>query len=439
METISGIPFAEVEFDRQGRLVDASQVERLKQFLVDQQISDLLVFCHGWNNDMQEARSIYYTNWLAGIAARREAGSGRGLPGRALCAVGLYWPSKKFADRDLIPGGAAGVGGELEAEELKRFIDHVEPLFDAPGAADRLDEAKALVDDLEDRSEARSAFFRAVRDALGPRDQLDAEDVEEIPDPFFEVDDREEIEELFEELEKPDPAHLSTLSTTGGAAGISFHGARAAARRLLNYITYYQMKNRARSIGAGGVADLLTQLRAARPDVRLHLIGHSFGGLLMTAAAWGGASASPAIPVDTLTLLQAAFSHNGFARDFHNGKDGRYRRVLTGNRVRGPILVSHTRNDTAVGVAYALASRFSREDAAALGLGGPGDRFGGIGANGAQATPEARQLDMLADQPYSFAAGTLYNLLADEFVTGHSDVTGSSVAHAILEAVASVD
>ncbi len=51
-------------------------------------------------------------------------------------------------------------------------------------------------------------------------------------------------------------------------------------------------------------------------------------------------------------------------------------------RVKGPILVTHTKNDKAVGVAYPLASRISGDKTAAFG--DENDKFGGLGRNGAQ-------------------------------------------------------
>jgi len=172
-------------------------------------------------------------------------------------------------------------------------------------------------------------------------------------------------------------------------------------------------------------------------ELRLHLVGHSFGGLLVTSTAWGGETATPALPIETMTLLQAAFSQHGFA-ELADGSQGRYRSVLTEARVSGPTLVSHTRNDRAVGIAYALASRFAGQTAASLGIGMPDDRFGGIGANGARRTPESVDGELLpTGSPYDFEPGRLYNLLADRHIDGHSDVAGEAVAHAIVEAIVS--
>jgi hypothetical protein len=221
----------------------------------------------------------------------------------------------------------------------------------------------------------------------------------------------------------------------GGAAGFGFSlsGVKAAAERLLNLTTYYQMKERAGVVGATGLNPCLRKLRERRAETRLHLIGHSFGGRLVTAATLGD-PAKPALAPDTLTLLQAAFSHYGFAHDYDPGKDGFFRAVVTGHMSRGPVLVTHSKRDKAVGYAYPLASRLGRQVAQAIG--DAGDRFGGIGRNGAQKTPEAQDGTLqLVGGPYAFDADGLYNLNADAIIADHSDIRRAEVAYAVLTSI----
>jgi len=174
-------------------------------------------------------------------------------------------------------------------------------------------------------------------------------------------------------------------------------------------------------------------VRAASPDMKIHLVGHSFGGRLVTAAASGANEAKSV--ADTMTLLQAAFSHHGFASKFDGDRDGFFRQVIAKGSVRGPIIVTCTVNDVAVGKLYPLASLFAGQDAA--GIGGPESRFGGIGCNGAQKTPEAMD-GTLHDQDgvYTFQRGKIHNLKADPFIKGHSDICNAQVAHAVVSAIA---
>jgi hypothetical protein len=135
-------------------------------------------------------------------------------------------------------------------------------------------------------------------------------------------------------------------------------------------------------------------------------------------------------------LLQAAFSHYGFADDWEPGKDGLFRPVVLTHRISGPTIITHTQNDKAVGIAYAIASRIAGQVAAAIG--DKTDKYGGLGRNGAQKTPEAVDQELLAAgaSGYDLRAGRLHNLLADAFVDSHSDIDGREVAYGVLSAVA---
>ena len=88
-----------------------------------------------------------------------------------------------------------------------------------------------------------------------------------------------------------------------------FSGIKAGATRFLNYLTYYEMKARAGTVGKG-VGQLLDKLGPAVQ--RIYIIGHSFGCRVVSAAAM--ASTTPKI--QSMALLQAAFSHNSFSANF---------------------------------------------------------------------------------------------------------------------------
>ena len=178
-------------------------------------------------------------------------------------------------------------------------------------------------------------------------------------------------------------------SAEGGAAGLLniFSGVTAAARNVLNLTTFFMMKARTGLIGQSGVYATLREITAANPGLNLHLIGHSFGARLVTAVAQGPNGGAP-LPIRSLTLLQAAFSHGGFSNNFDSkGHAGGFRSVIAQGRVQGPIVLTYTGNDKVVGLAYPLACRLSGDNAS--GYGGPDDLFGGLGRNGAQHTPEA--------------------------------------------------
>jgi hypothetical protein len=137
--------------------------------------------------------------------------------------------------------------------------------------------------------------------------------------------------------------------------------------------------------------------------------------------------------IASLSLLQTAFSHNGFSKVMK----GFFRTVVDQKRIKGPILVTHTKNDQAVGVNYPLASRINGDKTAALG--DENDVFGGLGRNGAQKMETGETVGgnlLAAGLGYAFQAGKFFNLESSAFISGHSDVTGKEVAHAVRRAVA---
>jgi hypothetical protein len=429
----------ELEFDKSAQLVRPEQAEDLAALAG--QVDDLLVLSHGWNNDMREARDLYQ-RIVESIDAQRDAGHEPELAGRTVGYLGVLWPSKKFADEDLTPGGAAGVGEPdptLRADVLAR-----KDAFAAGDAERTLTEAAALVPKLKHSPAARARYVDLLRRLI----DRSAEDQEDAGSAFFLLDSEEIFRrvddptlgdpELFE-LARPGvqtgrtlgiPAAGALTDLSGGIAPLS--GLQSTGRRLLNYVTYYEMKNRAGLIGAA-LSPLLGEHVLGRTC--MHLAGHSFGARLVTAAA---ANLPPALSresVASMSLLQAAFSHYSFAKEWEPRKDGTFRPVLTGGILTGPVIVTHTRRDRAVGIAYAVASRIAGQVAAAIG--DANSRFGGLGSNGAQRTPEAVTAQLLkTDANYEFARNGVYNLRADDIVTSHGNVSNRPVAHAVLRAMA---
>ena len=64
-----------------------------------------------------------------------------------------------------------------------------------------------------------------------------------------------------------------------------------------------------------------------------------------------------------MTLLQAAFSHNGFAEKFTRAMMDFSARSLPIAKSPGPIVVTYTKNDKAVGLMYPLASLIAGQNA----------------------------------------------------------------------------
>lgn len=438
MSTIADFPYFEVEFTKKGKVDDKQQVTDLLNLVSQGTVTDLFAISHGWNNDMDEARGLYKEFFER---VRDEINDDRpaGISSRKFAVFGILWPSKKFADEELIPSGAASFAAPGADEKgLKAQLDELKGFFDHKDANAILDKAKQLVDKIKTNPAAARHFADLIRSLPGNQ-EMNAED---NSDAFFKAPAAKLVETMSRpDLPAPPPkgtgGAVGFNPKTGGALGIKdfFGGVLSAARKVLNFTTYYQMKERAGVVGRVGVSQVLKQIRQVAPHIKIHLIGHSFGGRVVTSAA-DALDGSAATKPNSMSLLQTAFSHNGFAEKFDGKRDGFFRGVVKGSKIAGPIIITHSINDTAVGIAYPLASKLSGDDAA--GFGDAKDRFGGIGRNGAQHTPEADNNSPLGPVGvvYTFQRGKLYNLKADSIITGHSDIRKKEVAHAVLSAIA---
>lgn len=215
---------------------------------------------------------------------------------------------------------------------------------------------------------------------------------------------------------------------------------------LLDYTTYSKMMRRAELVGRQAISPVARHLKEECPDLKVHLVGNSFGAL--TVAAIVHAASCPDM-FASMALLQGAFSHNAFASDlpdklnlkpeiidnmmsdargmmedvmsdinidsksanntttFFKSQEGQYRRIIDDRMVSGPIAITYTKNDQLLGTAYALASRFQGNNGLAipyymmssmmggfggdlLNIGGSSDEFGALGSNGALNLKEVR-------------------------------------------------
>lgn len=422
------LPYAAVEFTKDGRVAEPDEVAAALAMLDRERATDVLVLAHGWNNDIGAAQRLY-EKLTDNLAALLPAGSAA-----RPAVIGILWPSVRWADEDQIAGGGVAVGDDLTA-----LTSAIAASVDDPDLAARL---TALAGRL-DTPAGREEFLAATRDLLpapvapGTPDEdpapaaLRTGGAEEVFDSV-----RVAVSGVDDDLPAAaDPGvgapgvapDLLAEGTTG--AGLFGQSWLSLGRQVLNTVTYYTMKARAGDVGANGVAPLVDQINAAAPDRRIHLAGHSFGARVVSAAA-----TNVTTPIESLTLLQGAFSHYGFTADFaHTGKDGAFRGALANGRIHGPVVITHTHNDKAVRLAYAVASRLAGQAGAAVG--DKDDLYGGIGANGSQGTNAVELVLGDASTDYQFQAGTVHNLRADRMIAGHSDVSNPAVANALGHAM----
>ncbi len=222
-------------------------------------------------------------------------------------------------------------------------------------------------------------------------------------------------------------------SSTQGI-GDWFSKAINGAKDAVRVLSYSIMKARAGDIGRTGLGPLLAALHTRSPQVRVHLLGHSFGARLVSFAL-AGIDRPSASPVASLLLVQGAFSHWSFAHEQDNpfAKPGALNEFA--DRVHGPLVATYSMFDWAVCRWYPKASFLARQDTQGIAAG----RWDGMGADGYQAVKPSADLAMPAagGTDYPFSPGTFYRVNAAEvinnvagqpFAGAHSDILKPAVA-----------
>jgi hypothetical protein len=83
MQTVSEFPYFEVQFNKEGGIHDEDEVVQILSFLRGSNLTDLCVISHGWNNDMDEARTLY-KNFLRKSALKLNKRDCQGLNNASL-------------------------------------------------------------------------------------------------------------------------------------------------------------------------------------------------------------------------------------------------------------------------------------------------------------------------------------------------------------------
>ena len=442
MATKSGFPYAELEFDAKGKF-GAAQLKAALDTLRAPGLTDVLVLSHGWNNDIADARK-WYGAYLDFFRKEVDARHVPGIDTHKVGVIAVFWPSKRFADSELVAGNASSVGAPVTKASVKKQLTLLASAFPDKASKAKFAAAEKLLDKIETDVAAQRKFVDLLRTfwttGKSGADALPATGAKKPGDQVLKL-----LAAPVLDLPKGKigggSGGATSIGGAGGGAGTNagqaaniFGSILGGVRNALNMTTYYTMKERAGTVGADGLAPVVQRIQREFPGLKVHLAGHSFGGRVVTACA-NALPKGAANRVQSLFLMQAAFSHYGMAQKYDGTSNGLFRSVISDKKVAGPIYITYTAKDKAVGLAYPLASRLGGQVASAMG--DENDKYGGIGRNGAQKTPEVTPHELLpTSQQYAFNAGGVYNLDANAIITGHSDICRPEVAHALASAIA---
>ncbi len=432
----------QLHFDENGHQAPgSSDPADVIQQVADGGVQDLFVMSHGWGSSEGDADDLYRAMFPLVDAASEAPGSARFL--------GVYWPSLWFPDPPAATlrglrtlRGAPPEPGQVDAALTGKAIT------DALAAGlPKADQAKVkrmgrLIDEGlqaaargEDRSaqQRRLEQFHALLTAVFATSAIAGEDSGESA--LLSVSD-------------PSTAYRALARTMGSAAAVDdtrglgdlFGDVWNGAKDALRVASYFQMKERAGTVGREGLGPFLTSLKGEIPQVRVHLVGHSFGARLVAFCLAGIPSASDS-PVASLTLLQGAFSHWSFS-DGSTGLGIRGALVGLQDRVHGPLCATFSGADWALVRWYPRASFLAHQDDRDLDAGG---RWGGMGADGYQGVA-AHEIALPLGGSETFVRSEFHRVDANHvindtnasaFAGAHSDIRKPAVAALIAAAARS--
>ncbi|MBK6797030.1 MAG: hypothetical protein IPG76_09645 [Acidobacteria bacterium] len=420
-----------INYDDKGKERSADDGSLLSAIVVKEiaetPVTDVFLMSHGWLGDINDAQA-QYDKWMANLlSCKKDIEKMKVVrPGFKPLLIGLHWPSKPFADED--NQGAFST-------DLTANIDQDKMINDAIERDMRILAAPAKV-----RTQLRK-IYKAYLELDNPDSLPDA-----IQRAYKSIDDALRIDNTEREPFDPDQIYQNALDSdkqdmeAGSFGGFSFGNLLAPLRVL----SFWRMKDRARKFGESGGSDLLRQLQKAssKRNVRYHLMGHSFGCIVMSAIAAGPQKATPdQKPINSMMLVQGAMSIWAYCPSFpfDKKKGGYFNSALKNKRITGPLLTTQSEHDKAVGCFYPLGAGIKRQVDYAVEL----PKYAAIGTYGIQGLDDMTDSVTLGnvDHDYQFKPGRVYNIESSNMISkkvigvgAHSDITHPEIAHAWWQA-----
>lgn len=400
--------------------------------------TDVFLTSHGWKGDVPAAIE-QYDAWIGAMLKLEadRAAAQRLRPNFKTLIVGLHWPSLPWGDEEI----ATDMGGRLlsatddaQVSFDKQVDAYAARIADFPGARAALRTILTAA-----RNDPSGNLSPAVCSAYGTLfAELGLASGDASGRPGADQDGFDAAAIIAEAR--------ASIPSAADRAGPGVLGFRDDVRDLmlmpLRQLSFWKMKDRARSFGEFGGHQLISRLQQAAPAAHFHLMGHSFGCIVMSAAVAGVPGSRPLPrPIDLLFLVQGALSLWAYAADvpYQPGTAGYFHRIVNDQLVRGPIVTTRSTRDTAVGHFYPMGAKLKKQ---LLLADTKYPKYGGIGSFGIQGIAIAHDLPMQSVQhAYAFKPGDIYNLEASHVVKNgsgasgaHSDIAHPEVAHAFWAA-----
>jgi hypothetical protein len=395
----------------------------------DNFFTDVFIMSHGWKGDIPAARD-QYQRWIGAMALNSHDGAcmRSTRPRFSPLIIGLHWPSQPWGDEEL-----ANAGGQAFAMDSASTASAV-------SIYEHIDRYASRIADTPRARTALATIFDAALADITPRHLPDnVRQAYEILNAEAGIGSEGEAAPPGSDRETFDAERFYQLARSyamsyGGAGSLGI-------LELLRQLSFWKMKRRALLFGENGARDLLTKLlHAASSDIHVHLMGHSFGCIVVSAML--GGAYDPVRPVSSLVLVQGALSSWSYCEDIPTapGKQGYFHSIVSKNRVQGPIVATLSRYDGALSKYYPLGAGLGEQVTYSVGM---PPRYAAVGAYGIAGIDEyVHHMDMLDSRSaYDFLPGHVYNLESSAYIChgdgpsgAHSDIAKAEVAHAVWQA-----
>lgn len=446
-------PLKLAHFNETGGL--EGDLKPLIDFIDEGKYTDVYVISHGWNRNRDEAKD-FYNEWINGyikLTKEKEPEEDRGNPHEPVF-VGVTWPSKwPFLDDDLkrflrdlqqahLQEGTTHDGEEMSDKQCSKEIG--EKMNDEQRSEDekkKLVEAMAAYVDDQNRDDFKKYCLQehmlSYEEAFFLYKCLSS-----LPIDGDEIKARAVDSDVGENV----------LLAMPPMRGLPFH----EYINPLNWIrmaSFWEMRERAGVVGRNGVHELLKTVLDVFPQVRLHLIGHSFGAEVLLAAVSTGMWPEKRKKVSSMLLLQPAVVNSVFDAATPP-KTPIYREAFS--RVESPIVSTFSKWDLALCQLFHLAAIWPPEklkpkpfhgihfpipfldgyrlpDSVAKKI--PTCALGGYPPTNLSAS-EFCILDPCQGEPYKFGSHKLCAICMDEEISDHFEVANRDTYY-LLHALAS--
>lgn len=391
-------------------------------------VTDVFMISHGWKGDVPAAIE-QYDRWIGAMASCKEDRMqirSQNPKFKALL-LGLHWPSLPWGDEELPgPEAAFDTASSVMAKLVDDYADRIANTAAAREAITVI--LESALDNMAPPTlptEVHEAYLVLNREAsIGSDGEGAAPGM-----------DREPFD--------PERAYQNERQDVSFGGPVS-----AGILSVLRQLSFWKMKDRARRFGETGGYMLLRALQdaadAGGANIRVHLMGHSFGCIVMSSLLAGpDGSGELKRPIDSLFLVQGALSLWSFCNSIPRVPDrtGYFRSVVADRKVAGPIVITMSEYDTAVRKYYPLGAGIAGQvEFAPAQL----PKYGGVGVFGIRG-PGIEIVDKDVgdlEQKYDFQAGVIYNLDAANYIKkmdgasgAHNDIAHPEVAHAFWQAV----